>query len=314
MISVSVHDPVQDVPTSLTVAGSAAQPAGTVVYARRAGGAPCAPTAQSESGATIAGGPTGTTFSGAFGYSANWTPGPPGEYLVCSYLFATWSDAPLAVASQTIAVRAPRGSIRVRLSPATPVAGNAFIVTFTGTSEATRRLFAKLDPAGAACALTPGADSGVPLDYKPPPNQGEYVQPYALTREAGTYQLCAWLAARPDDTAPVARLERSIRVVSATIVCAWTSDATGQPQRNFSTRTPRIEFHFCFGPYTPARDTVVWTYRGKVVWRGSDYTNGYRIWHWWIVRDVFAHRLGAWQVAVYVGGRRLKARAFIVHQ
>jgi hypothetical protein len=79
---------------TLTVTGASEAPMQAYAKIRAAGGAPCAPTYNADSGDSLL---DGTDVNGAFSLTADVTRGDPGSYLICLWL-ASSSDDPAPIA------------------------------------------------------------------------------------------------------------------------------------------------------------------------------------------------------------------------
>ena len=105
------------------------------------------------------------------------------------------------------------------MAPITPQAGQVATVTIAGSSEAPKRVYAKLRPAGGApCATSYDADSGRNLVGGTNVN-GAFSVPATTTQTtAGQYLICLWLADSTSDGAPVAGPQPALFSVTAPCV------------------------------------------------------------------------------------------------
>lgn len=200
-------DPAAGVPRTYTLSGNTGSPKRYYVKYRATGGAPCAPSAYSDSGrSTGADYPTdwyGTPVNGDFSSSYAFTWRTPGTYLFCIWL-ATSDSQVVTPISQTIAFRSPTGTISGTVNPVTPSPGQQATVTVTGASEAPERVYARVRAEGAPCAQTYDADTGTGLIGDTNVNGSFSVQATTTQQRAGNYVVCLWLATSSNDTAPVA--------------------------------------------------------------------------------------------------------------
>lgn len=204
-------DPAAGLPRVFTVTGTAGTP-GEHAYVkyRATGGAPCAPTADTD---------PGTALDGAQGPFYNGSPTDNGTFTESDVItwpqpqtlqFCIWVATNTATATtpftQNVTFRAPTGSLGATFSPQTPVAGQPFSVTVTGASEAPESVFATVRAAGSPCAPTFATDTGSNLVG----GAGQAVNgSYSFTATAneamaGAYNVCLWLASSPTDGSPIA--------------------------------------------------------------------------------------------------------------
>ena len=160
-----VVDPVVGVGRTATLSGTSSISQRVYVRFRPAGGAPCAPSASSDSGSQDFGGFSGDTFSGStvngnFTFQKTGTWSEPGTFMFCIYLAATDATATVPFV-QDITFRSPVGSISATVEPITPLVGQAATVTIAGSSESPKRVYAAVRAAGGApCAVSYDADQG----------------------------------------------------------------------------------------------------------------------------------------------------------
>ena len=196
-------DPAAQVPRTFTLKGNVAAPKNYYVRYRATGGAPCAGSADAD---------TGDAFGGWYGGSANGnfedtqalTWDRPGSYQFCIWLADDRYEVVTPI-SQVITFRSPGGTISATLDPPVPRPGQVTRVAITGSSEAEKNVYARIRGAGSpGCAPTAGADNGSSLIYGDPVN-GAFALPTTMTIErAGDYIMCLWLADSDEDAAPVA--------------------------------------------------------------------------------------------------------------
>jgi hypothetical protein len=210
-------DPTSGLSRTMTIKGNSPAPRRLYIRVRAPGGAPCANTADSDSGdylevdsSTI--GPSssdwdrnyyGTEVNGDFSFRdvGSWT-GGTGTFMFCFWI-ADSPTTPVTAISQQITFRNRTGVISAALNPATPVANQDATVTFSGSSEGPATVYAKVRTAGAPCAATYSADpgdevvDGVSVD-------GAYAVPGKIKVDHGTHVICMWLARSSTDATPLA--------------------------------------------------------------------------------------------------------------
>lgn len=210
-------DPAALVPRVFTISGDASVPEEVFVKYRATGGAPCAPSAESDTGSKLSEGQDegewdfayGDEVNGAFSLQQVYNWSPPGAFVFCIWLAPRESDQGAATITkpieQTIAFRAPTGTITGSVSPASPRPGERATLTVSGTSESPEAVFAKIRKAGGApCARTYAGDTGESLISDASVNGSFSVQATTTQAAAGTYVICLWLANSENDTSPVA--------------------------------------------------------------------------------------------------------------
>lgn len=201
-------DPVAKVPRIFSISGVASIPEHVYVKSRAPGGAPCAPTAISDSGSTFEGGYFSwgwdENVNGTFNLQRVLTWSSPGTEVFCIWLAAS-QEAITTPITQTITFRAPTGTITATVNPITPQPGQQATVTISGASESPERVYAAIRPAGGApCAPTFEADTGHNLVNGESVNGSFSTQATTIQQTAGTYLICLWLASSATDTHPVA--------------------------------------------------------------------------------------------------------------
>lgn len=200
-------DPAAGVPRIFTLSGVASVPEHVYVKARAPGGAPCAPTADSDTGSTIeqyGDWGYGEEVNGDFSFQKVFTWESPGTEVFCIWLASSGSTITTPI-TQTITFRAPNGTITATVNPITPTPDEKATITVTGSSEAPEKVFAKIRPSGGApCAQTYDADTGSSLIDEQEVNGAFTEQATTTQSTAGTYLICLWLASSPNDTSPIA--------------------------------------------------------------------------------------------------------------
>lgn len=202
-------DPAADLPRVFTVSGATAAPERVFVKTRAVGGAPCAPSADSDTGERVEEGFSTlaweTEVNGAFSISKVISWGSPGPALFCIWIASTRESITTPI-PQVITFRSPSGTIAATISPPVPKPGENATLTVLGTSEAPEEAFAKLRPAGgAACAPDFSADPGTSLlDYSNAVNGAYQLKSTFSEAAAGSYVICLWLASSSSSIPAVA--------------------------------------------------------------------------------------------------------------
>jgi hypothetical protein len=213
-------DPVAGIGRALTLSGNTSAPKRVYIRYRPTGGAPCAPSASSDSGSDygqfsyFSGDQfNGSSVNGNFTFRKTGTWNESGTVTFCIWL----ADSESAVATpirQDVTFRVPTGTVSGSISPASPQVSEAATVTITGSSEAPKRVYATYRlTGGAPCAISYDADSGRGVVNGTNVN-GAFSFTQSLTISTpGTYMLCMWLADASNDSAPVAGPQSATFVV-----------------------------------------------------------------------------------------------------
>jgi hypothetical protein len=203
-------DPAAGLPRVFTLSGNVAAPTDVFVKYRGPGGAPCAPNAESDTGAYLDGELSwDSTFYGASvegDYAIHeviaWH--APGPVVFCIWIASSEKEITQPI-TQTIDFRSPGGTITASIDPVVPQPNQQATVTVTGASEAPESVYAKLRPAGGApCAPTYEADSGQGLIEGTQVNGSYSTQAQTPSLKAGQYLICLWLAGSPNETPAIA--------------------------------------------------------------------------------------------------------------
>jgi hypothetical protein len=200
-------DPAAHLPRVFTVSGITEAPERIFIKYRNPGGAPCASSAETDTGRWFENYSIydDVSTNGAFSYSNADTWSEPGTFVFCIWIAESESAIVTTPITQTITFRSPTGTITATVNPATPAPGQKATVTVTGSSEAPEKVFAKVQPVGGAgCAPTYEADSGSNLVEVQNVNGSFSEQAITTQSKAGQYLICLWLAESPNDTSPVA--------------------------------------------------------------------------------------------------------------
>lgn len=198
-------DPVAGVGRVFTLSGSSAVPSRIWVKYRPAGGAPCAPSALTDSGTKLFQFIFyGEDVNGTIDIAQASTWSLPGTFVFCFWIAPTES-AVATPFTQAITFRAPTGTVTATIDPIIPLVGQTAAITVTGASEAPAQVFATVRAAGGAgCAPTYGADTGSSV-LSGSAVDGAFSIPATTTQStAGNYVLCLWLAQSSSDPRPIA--------------------------------------------------------------------------------------------------------------
>jgi hypothetical protein len=219
-------DPVAYVPRVFTVSGTASVSEYLFVKHRAAGGPPCAASAYTDSGTFLDGGFYGVPVSGSFALRKTLTWRRPGTWMVCFWM-ASEETSIATPTTEVMTVRAPAAAISATMSPNPAHAGEPAQITVAGTTEANRRVYAKIRAAdGMPCAPTFDADPGGSM-IAGWSVEGAFALKANLDNPVlGQYLVCTWLAGDSADDLPVAAVgqvfgvvrPRPIRVSSAAAV------------------------------------------------------------------------------------------------
>jgi hypothetical protein len=202
-------DPVAGVGRTATLSGNTQSSTRIWIRNRASGGAPCAPSASSDSGSVYFDGNFsgsefyGTDVNGNFALKRTGTWRTAGTYMFCIWIAPSESTSTTPI-TQNVTFRQPSGTISATVAPVTPRPGQAATVTVTGASEAPEGVYATIRKAGgAACAASYSADSGYTLIGGTDVN-GSFSLHASTTQNAGNYLICLWVAASSSDSTPIA--------------------------------------------------------------------------------------------------------------
>jgi hypothetical protein len=315
-------DPVAYIARVFTISGTAS--AGKYLYVkhRPVGGAPCAPSAYSDSG-RLTTGFYGSSAADSFAIQRVWTWDAPGNWTFCMWLASSETAITTPIA-QTITFRTPGAQVGVSLRPSVPKVGERAQVTIAGATEAPRRIWAKVRPGpGAACAPTYDLDSGQSLIDGWDADGAFDAKRYTTQSSPGQYLICAWLAGSSFDPWPVAGPQAlAFNVVTpppvvssvATLNCASRSAVARVRASNVKSVCLRYRFstppsagtRLSLSYVTPARrtyKTVTSTWPSK---RSQTMTLAA------LPARAYKHRRGTWRAILRVGARQLKRTTFRV--
>jgi len=183
---------------------------------RAAGGPPCAASAYTDPGTFLDASFYGVPMSGgAFSLQRTLTWRAPGTWMLC-YWFAGAETTVATPITQVITVRAPPASIAATVIPTQPKAGDEGTITVAGTTEAPRRVYAKIRAADATpCAPTFDADPGGSMISGWSVEGAFSIKTNLNDPVLGQWLVCMWLAGTSDDQLPVAASSQVFTVVRA---------------------------------------------------------------------------------------------------
>jgi hypothetical protein len=318
-------DPVADVGRVFTVTGISDGPKYLFVAHRPAGGAPCAPSYQSDTGEGISA-LSRTSVNGPFSVQAAIGWDKVGSELFCMWLAGDSFEVSVPFA-QTITFRAPVGAISAAIAPAVPRPGQAAQVTVSGSTEAPREVFASVRPAGpgAACApsyATDGSGGRENLAFASSVDGAFTLSASTSQSDPGPYLVCLWLAKTYSDPAPIAANALRFDVVAPSPTVRATrvvSCRTSRRLRRVHARTTPalcLRYRFAEPPAIGQTLSVAFlTPRHRIARRvttvfsghgGSTATIGS------LRRASYRHRRGVWSAVLRVAGRRVAVMRFRV--
>jgi hypothetical protein len=220
-------DPVAYIPRVFTVSGTSSGSVHLYIKHRAAGGAPCAASAYTDSGTFLDGAFYGVPISGSFTMMRALTWRRPGTWMVCFWMAAEETSIATPT-TQVMTVRAPPAAIGATMNPNPARAGDPAQFTVAGTTEAPRRVYAKIRAAdGTPCGPTFDADPGGSMIAGWSVAGAFAIKANLDNPVLGQYLVCTWLAGDSADDLPVAGpvaqvfgvvRPRAIRVSSARAV------------------------------------------------------------------------------------------------
>jgi hypothetical protein len=225
-------DPAAGLGRALVLSGNTSAPKRIYIRYRAIGGAPCAPSASSDSGSS--GGEffnfsgdqfNGTSVNGDFSLRKTGTWRTPGTFMFCIWLAAS-ENAVATPIRQDVTFRAPTGTVSGSVVPVSPLVNQTATVTITGSSEAPKQVYASYRLAGAPCAISQNADSGRSLVSGTNVNGSFTLTPSLTVSTPGNYVLCMWLADSSSDAAPVAGPQQATFAVPAPCIVPSLSPGT----------------------------------------------------------------------------------------
>lgn len=209
-------DPAADLARVFAVTGNSTTPKSVYVKFRNVGGAPCAPSASTDTGDTRGFLPYGTDVNGDFDIrrAGTWT--GAGAVRFCIWI-ASSSSAIATPVQQDVTFRAPAGTVAATLTPGAPLPDQPATVVFSGSAEAPSELFATVK-AGGGCAPTAATDGGDRIVSGTDVSGGFAIPVTLRGQAAGVYTICSWVADSSSDATPLAGPQPLVFTVVAPVV------------------------------------------------------------------------------------------------
>jgi hypothetical protein len=317
-------DAVAYIPRIVTVSGTASTGEFLYVKHRAAGGAPCAPSAFTDSGTWVDPAFYGVAVNGPFSVQRILTWRAPGTWTFCFWLADNETELTTPM-TQTITVRSATGSIGASMSPDPPRAGDVASIIVAGSSEAPREVFAKIRRAdGGSCGPTFDTDPGGAMIGGWSVDGAFSIKANVNDPVAGDYLVCMWLAGSSSDATPVAGPQAQTFTVVPARHVAVSAAATLDCRKRKAVRRFRaskvksvcMRYRFASTPfagdamsiaYVSPRHRTYKTIRAK--WPAGSvqtYTGGT------LPLRAYKHRRGIWRAILRVDGRQVNATAFRV--
>lgn len=318
-------DPAAYLPRVFTVSGKAGTSEHLYIKHRAAGGGACAPSAFTDSGTWLDASFYGQPVNGSFSLQRVLTWRSPGAWTFCFWLAGDETAVPPTPLTQTITFRPSAGTIGATITPATPRPGEQAELTVAGSSEAARRVYAKLRLAdGTSCAPSYDADPGGSL-FDGWSVDGAFSLNATYTQaRAGQYLICLWLAGSSDDTLPiggpqqqtfaVAKPPRPIVSWAATLSC--TTRARIRRVRARTRKSICVSYRFSRPP--PVGESVAVSF---VTPRHVTYKTVHATWSaadaptmtmGSLPAQAYKRRRGTWRAVLRVDGQWIKTKTFHV--
>jgi hypothetical protein len=315
-------DPVAYIARVFSISGTASAEDNLYVKHRPAGGAPCAPTAYSDSG-RLSTGFYGLAVNGTFDVQRVWDWDAPGAWTFCMWLASSETTITTPIA-QTITFRTPGGEIGASIDPSTPTTGERAQVTVAGTTEAPRRIWTKIRPgSGPPCAPTYDLDAGQSLIDGWDADGAFDAKRYTTPPTPGQYLICSWLAGSSYDPWPIAGPQALVftvvpppPVVSSVATLNCRTRRTLARLRASRVRAVCLRYRFARLPsagdpvsvsyVTPARRTYKTVSSTWPSGRSQTLISGA------LPARAYKHRRGAWRAILRVAGRQIKRSSFRV--
>jgi hypothetical protein len=315
-------DPAAYLPRVFTISGTAGAGKRLFVKHRAAGGGGCGPSALTDSGEWLDASLYGAPVSGAFTFQRALTFKAPGTWMFCFWLAPDETTITTPIA-QAITFRSAAGTIAAAVRPTTARPGQRAYVTVSGQSEAPRRVYAKVRPAGGACAPSYDADPGEFMIDGWSVNGAYAINANTTQKTPGRYMICMWLAGSSDDTLPAAGPAQQLFDVApppaavssvATLNCK-SRKAIGRVQRG-KVKSVCVRYRFSRAPIAGAPVQVSY-----VTPTNRTYKTVTSTWPGGKTRSLttaslpgraYKHRRGTWRVVLRVAGSQVKRSAFRV--
>jgi hypothetical protein len=322
-------DPAAYLPRVLTVSGTATGSKYLYVKHRATGGGACAPSAFTDSGTWVD--PTfySVPVNGSFSVQRILTWRSPGTWMFCFWLASAETTVTTPI-TQALTFRPAAGAIGATVSPAVPRPDQRALITIAGTSEAPRRVYAKVRAAdGGGCASTYDADPGEGMTDGWSVDGAFSIKAYTTRSTPGAYLICTWLAGSSDDPLPVAGPQaQTFNVVSGPPVVSSVSTLNCKTRRAIARvraiarfRASKIKsvcmrYRFSRAPWGGAPISVSYvtpkrrTYKTvRSTWsspQSQTLTTAS------LPGRAYKHRRGTWRVILHIGSQRIKTTSFRV--
>lgn len=302
-------DPVSNVSRIFAISGTSSTPKRVYVKHRRSGGAPCAPTAEQDTGAWLS--LTHFEVNGDFDRREAITWRGWGTWMFCMWIANTTSSITTPVV-QTVTFRPPSATVTATISPATPIAGQPVAVRVIGSTEAPQGVYAKLRPAGAPCAQTYDGDTGESLVYRSDANGMFGIDATTTFSTPGDYVICLWVASGTGDTAPVAGPQPQPVTVIAPTPAVSSAQAyncsTGRRVTKFRVRSvPAVCLRYAFSTTPRSGAAIVLSFvrpggkthsRVRATWSGQSQPLAMSS----LQSRSYKHRRGKWKAVLRIDG------------
>ena len=221
--------------------------------------------------------------------------------------------------------RAPTGAIAATVNPVAGWSGGDAQVLITGTSEASREVFAAVQNLAVACAPTYTSNPGAPLRIL---GAHRVSGPFTLSATVrlgspGRYQVCLWLASSSTDATPVIGPQSTpfdVLAPGARVSAAGVRNCrSGQRAKPVHARvTPAVclRYHFATRPQTGQQLTLTFVTPARRIYKGISATwsaaNPAAITMGSLPQRAYRHRRGTWQAVLQVGGQTVATTSFVV--
>jgi hypothetical protein len=316
-------DPVAYIPRVFTVSGTASGSVHLYVKHRAAGG-PCASSAYTDSGTFLEGAFYGLPISGSFTIKKTLTWRRPGTWMLCFWMAGEETSISTPT-TQVMTVRAPPAAIGATMTPNPARAGDPAQMTVAGTTEAPRRVYAKMRAAdGTPCGPTFDADPGGSMIAGWSVEGAFAIKANLNNPVLGQYLVCTWLAGDSADDLPVAGpvaqvfgvvRPRPIRVSSVRVLNCRSASKLSRV-RAAKVKSVCMRYGFSMPPLTGERLSLSYitpahrvykTVRSKATGRRAQVLKTAAL-----PSRAFRHRPGTWRAILRVDNHELSSTTFKV--
>lgn len=195
------NDPAVNLPRTLTVTGNSSAAAQVYVKYRAVGGAPCAQTADADSGTYAYYDDRGVNGNFTLRKVTTWT--ATGTFQFCTWI-APSTRAIATPITQVVTFRQTVTTVNAVQAPVPARPGQDFSVTVTGAAEAPSRLYVKTTGVGTPCGATAASDTGY-WRVEGDDVNGAFTKTLTVNmKDPGDYGLCVWVGQSSYDAAPTA--------------------------------------------------------------------------------------------------------------